>query len=204
LISAALMQLDRKPIARSILVFAGWWGLALPLVWSAMRPVPLGQVLPEMLRISSAMLAIVEGAAGLVAGIVAGLLVWPATPQGRAPRDRQVDAIYELGMIGTFVGWQAVSGIAVVTLALLWANQLLGLRWPPAQRLGWSSWLAAATFVWICFWSTIVRLFPFVGQKADASVLVGAWLVLAIVSPLIWWSTQRRALLTPASAGSPR
>ncbi len=84
LICAAVMQQEGAPISRSLLVFAGWWGLALPLLWSGMRPVPLGHVLPEVLRISSALLAIVEGVAGLVAGMMAGLLVWPATPQGRA------------------------------------------------------------------------------------------------------------------------
>ena len=85
LVCAALMQQGRKPISRSLLVFSGWWGLALPLVWTAIRPVPLGLVLPEMLHISSAMLAVVEGAAGLLVGILVGLLIWPAMPQGRAP-----------------------------------------------------------------------------------------------------------------------
>ena len=46
----ALMQQDRKTVSRPLLVFSGWCGLALPLVWSSIRPVPLGLVLPEMLR----------------------------------------------------------------------------------------------------------------------------------------------------------
>ncbi len=130
---AALMQQGRKPISRSLLVFSGWWGLALPLVWSSIRPVPLGQVLPEMLRVSSAMAAVVEGAGGLAVGVLAGLLIWPAMPEGRAPRDRQVDALYELGMIGTFLGWQAVCGVAIVSLALLWVSQLVALRLAVSQ-----------------------------------------------------------------------
>jgi leader peptidase (prepilin peptidase) / N-methyltransferase len=195
---AAMMQQDGKQISRSLLVFAGWWGLALPLVWGAVRPVPLGHVLPEMLRVSSAMLAIVEGAAGLITGILAGLLVWPATPQGRAPRDRQVDVIYELGMLGTFVGWQAVCGISAVTLVLLWGSRLVGLRWPAAGGLTWTAWLAGVTFVWICFWSTIVRVMPYWGKTADGSVLVAACLVLAVASPLVRLSLQRFSkLLVP-------
>jgi leader peptidase (prepilin peptidase)/N-methyltransferase len=182
---AALMQQDRKPISRSLLVFSGWWGLALPLVWTAIRPVPLGMVLPELLRVSSAMLAVVEGAAGLLVGILVGLLIWPAMPEGRAPRDRQVDAIYELGMIGTFLGWQAVCGIAIVALGLLWASQLLALSWPRANRLTWTTWLAGVTFVWICFWSTVVRTMPCWGKTADGTVLICAGLVLAVASPLI-------------------
>jgi len=182
---AALMQQGRKPISRSLLVFSGWWGLALPLVWTAIRPVPLGHVLPEMLRVSSAMLAVVEGAAGLLVGILVGLLIWPAMPEGRAPRDRQVDAIYELGMIGTFLGWQAVCGIAIVSLALLWVSQLVAISWPRANRLTWTTWLAGVTFVWICFWSTIVRTMPFWGKTADGTVLIAAGLALAAASPLI-------------------
>ena len=79
---AALMQQDRKPISRSLLVFSGWWGLALPLVWTAIRPVPLGLVLPEMLRVSSAMLAVVEGAAGCWWGFSSACSSGRQCPQG--------------------------------------------------------------------------------------------------------------------------
>jgi hypothetical protein len=199
---AALMQQDRKPVSRSLLVFSGWWGLALPLVWTAIRPVPLGLELPEMLRVSSAMLAVVEGAAGLLVGILVGLLIWPAMPQGRAPRDRQVDAIYELGMIGTFLGWQAVCGIAIVALGLLWASQLLALRWPRANLLTWTTWLAGITFVWVCFWSTIVRTMPFWGKAADGTVLIGAGLALAVVSPLVRLLLRKSE--APLAAASPQ
>ena len=185
LVCAAAMQQDRKPVSRALLVFSGWWGLALPLVWSSIRPVPLGTVLPELLQVSSAMVAVVEGVAGLSVGILAGLLIWPAMPEGRAPRDRQVDAIYELGMIGTFLGWQATSGIAIVALGLLWVSQLLALSWPAANRLTWTTWLAGVTFVWVCFWSTIVRLMPYWGKTADGTVLIAAGLVLAVASPLV-------------------
>ncbi|HEX4142495.1 MAG TPA: prepilin peptidase [Pirellulales bacterium] len=199
---AALMQQDRKPVSRSLLVFSGWWGLALPLIWTAIRPVPLGLVLPEMLSVSSAMLAGVEGAAGMVVGILVGLLVWPAMPEGRAPRDRQVDAIYELGMIGTFLGWQAVCGIAIVALALLWISQLLALAWPRATHLTWTTWLAGTTFVWVCFWSTIVRTMPWWGKSADGTVLIGACLVLAAASPLMRLLAQRSE--APLAVPSPQ
>ena len=120
-----------------MLVISGWWGLALPLMWTAVRPVPLGLVLPEMLRVSSAMLAVVEGAAGLAVGVFIGLLIWPAMPEGRAPRDRQVDAIYELGMIGTFLGWQAVCGISPSSRWPCFGRaRLMALRWPACRPPG--------------------------------------------------------------------
>ena len=105
-------------------------------------------------------------------------------PQGRAPRDRQVDAIYELGMIGTFVGWQAVCGIAIVTLGLALGQPTGCAALAAAGRLTWTTWLAGVTFVWICFWSTIVRVMPCWGKAADGTVLIAAWLVLAAASPL--------------------
>ncbi len=108
--------------------------------------------------------------------------------------------IYELGMIGTFLGWQAVCGIAAVTLVLYWASQLLALRLPAAGRWTWTAWLAGVTFVWICFWSTIVRLMPFWGKMADGSVLIAAWLVLAAASPLVRFSVHRSPpTLVPAA-----
>ncbi|HTU24322.1 MAG TPA: prepilin peptidase [Pirellulales bacterium] len=200
LVCAALMTQERKPISRPLLVFSGWWGLAVPLMWAAIRPVPLGKVLPELLSVSSAMLAGVEGAAGLLVGILIGLLIWPAMPEGRAPRDRQVDAIYELGMLGTFLGWQAVCGIAIVSLALMWASQVVALVWPRAMRLTWTSWLAAVTFVWICFWSTIVRTMPFWGETADGTVLVCAGVLLAVACPLSRVVLQRAADAFSATA----
>jgi leader peptidase (prepilin peptidase) / N-methyltransferase len=202
LVCAAVMQQDRKPISRALLVFSGWWGLALPLVWTAIRPVPLGLVLPEILRVSSAMLAVVEGAGGLSVGVLAGLLIWPAVPEGRAPRDRQIDALFELGMIGTFLGWQATCGIAIVTLGLLWISQLLALSWPAAGRLTWTAWLAGTTFVWICFWSTIVRVMPCWGKAADGTVLICAGLVLAVASPVMRL-LMRKSEPALAPVGSP-
>ncbi len=202
LVCAALIEYDRKSIPRSLLIFSGCCGLMVPLIWLAIRPVPLGLALPEMWPGNSVMLAAVEGGAGLATGILAGLLIWPAMYEVPAPRDRQVDAVYQLAMVGSFLGWQAMCGIAVVSFGLHSLSQLLALGWSSGDRLGWSTWLAGVTFVWICFWSTIVRAMPCWGQAADGTALVACGLILAVASPVVRLLSLRKSAM--ALAASPR
>jgi hypothetical protein len=202
LLCAALIEYDRKSIPRSLLIFSGCCGLVVPLVWMAIRPVPLGLALPEMLPGNAVMLAAVEGAAGLAMGILAGLLSWPAMYERQAPRDRQVDAVYQLAIVGSFLGWQAVCGIAIVSFGLHWVSQVLALGWSWGGRLGWSTWLAGVTFFWICFWSAIVRAMPCWGQTADGTVLVATGLSLAIASPVVRLLLLQKS--EPTLAASPR
>ena len=71
-----------------------------------------------------------------------------------------------------------------------------------ASRLTWTTWLAGVTFVWICFWSTIVRTMPFWGKAADGTVLICAGLILAVASPLLRLLLQK--LEAPLPAASPQ
>jgi hypothetical protein len=105
-----------------------------------------------------------EALAGAAAGLLLGALAWPAIAQspGRAWPNLEVG---ELIVIGAFVGWPAVCGIACCAAMIdLAAGALARFFWPSLARIGWATWLAIATTLWLAFWAAIVSRMPILGQ----------------------------------------
>jgi hypothetical protein len=159
-------------------------GLVLPLAWSVLRPVPLAPQLPVSLQVQPALRALLEGLAGAGAGTLLGLLTWPSIAQVRSRRWPSRTAL-SLATIGTLLGWQAVCGIALIASLCDLAAALGALAWTGARRVGWLTWLAAATLLWLFSWSTIVQTIPAFG-RGQLVLLVAAGAAVAIVSIVDW------------------
>ena len=190
LVVAALIDYDRQRIPRRLLVFGLLCGLALPLVWSALRPVPLTLELLAILRNQPPLRALVEGLAGIAAGALLGCLAWPAIAQVSGRRWPSA-VVLELATIGAMLGWQAVCGIAVLAAIGDLLAALVSFAWSGAGRPGWPAWLAIVTAVWLGCWSTFVRMVPALG-RGELQLAVAAGAIVAIAAMIDW--LIRRAL----------
>lgn len=189
LIVAALIEHDRHRIPRRLLAFTLVCGIGLPLAWSALRPVPLALELPAGLYDQPALRGLAEGLAGIGTAALMGCLAWPAIAQVRLRRWAGA-VVLAMATIGAFLGWQAVCGIVVIATACDLLAALAALVLPAVGRVGWSTWLAIATAVWLAGWSTIVRLIPAFGAgQLQLAVVAGAAVALASI---VDWQLRRR------------
>ena len=93
----------------------------------------------------------IEGALGLLAGIVLTGLSWPAWVRDSNRPHVAVGLVHGalLALVGVFLG---VGGVAIVAAASMAGNILSAISrrlWPAAGHFGWAAWLAASTLVWV-------------------------------------------------------
>lgn len=144
LLCTALIEIDGHQPPWRLFVPALVVGLAAPLVWPALRPVPAFVNVPNWLA------GAVDGLAGLAAGAALGGIIWWALRQRK-----HTGLLWGLSGVGLFLGWQAVTALAVTTLAIHLPLQILG-RILPKLRVPPSVWLAGLTLLWILFWARLV------------------------------------------------
>ncbi len=131
-----------------VLVGAAVAGSALPMLY----PVPAWQ------GVAGWYAGMATGAAGLGAGALFGGLLsrWEPVPHRNG---------VWLGFIGigAVLGWQAASGLAILTLFWqLWAT-ILGRRIAAVRRVPTSLALVVLCFAWIATWSLLVEWIPWLG-----------------------------------------
>jgi leader peptidase (prepilin peptidase)/N-methyltransferase len=187
LVCAALMELDGHAIGPRLslpMLFVGW---AAPLFWPELRPVPSGLLSSDRLAEFPWAAGLVDGLAGLVAGILAALATWPARRGGLEHRTRPpVDSPLNVGMAmawtGLFLGWQAVGLISLAMAAAKLVSSLVGRRWRAVARRGWLGCLAPCVLAWIIAWRPIAScLAP--SKAAEMAVFVAA---LAAAAAFSW------------------
>jgi leader peptidase (prepilin peptidase)/N-methyltransferase len=152
LLCAVLIQFDGHRLATSLLMPALVVGVAAPLALPEIRPVPAGIPWDGWVG------AMVDGAAGLAAGLVLALISWPVT----GPKWNSGFAL-ALGAVGLFLGWQAALGLGLAATLIHIPVRILSRLWPSLDRLPPTAWLAAGTVAWILSWRPIVRLCPVLG-----------------------------------------
>lgn len=114
-------------------------GLAAPLVWPLLHPVPAWsgqQGLPA---------GILDSTAGLAAGLLLGCLiggVWKNT-----------GLLLGTACVGLYLGWQAVGVLAPVTIALDLLHAALGRWTAKARHTPATLWLAVVSLAWILAWA---------------------------------------------------
>jgi len=144
LLCTALIEIDGHRPPWRLFVPALVVGLAAPLFWPTLRPVPAFANVPNGLA------GAVDGLAGLAAGAALGSVAWWALRQCT-----HTGLLWGLGCVGLFLGWQAVAMLAVTTMAIHLPIRILG-RILPKLRVSPSVWLAGLTLLWILFWARLV------------------------------------------------
>lgn len=120
---------------------------------------------PHLLPQPAAILAtgptpgIIDCLAGLVMGVLLGLMAWKLLEPSRFP-----DLLSATVLTGTFLGWQPllVVGTAVVVLAFL--SKAIGSSWAAWGRVPPVAWLGLCSLVWIVRWRSLAELLFGVSQ----------------------------------------
>jgi leader peptidase (prepilin peptidase)/N-methyltransferase len=147
LLCGALIEFDRQRPPVRMYLWTIFLGLLFPLQWTMLRPMKAWPTEPAMFAGG------IEGLVGLAVGGMLGYIAF------RIQGSRQPGGLpLGLACVGAFLGWQAVlpAGILAAILSVVAATIL------PQKRQAWliptSAWLWLLTFLWILFWSPLVRL----------------------------------------------
>jgi leader peptidase (prepilin peptidase) / N-methyltransferase len=152
LLAAALIEHDQRRAPWRLAIPALAIGLAAPLAWPQLHPVPalLGQ--------EGWLSGLVDGATGLTLGSLIGLASW------RLIGSREQRCLL-LGPIcaGVFLGWQAVAVLGPLVLLVHLAACGLGARWPLVRRGSPGMVWLAVGLVWLLAWRSLVGQWPVLG-----------------------------------------
>jgi leader peptidase (prepilin peptidase)/N-methyltransferase len=149
MLCAVLIEYDGNRLPVTLLAPALIVGVVAPVVVPELRPVSAGAVTQGWLG------ALVDGAAGLAAGLVFGALMRPALGA-----KWKTGFLLTLATVGLFLGWQACVALGFTAVAVHLLVRAASAIFPWLQRVPPTTWLATATFVWIINWKTIVRAWP--------------------------------------------
>ena len=158
LLAAALIAGDGKRPPRRLFAPLLLVGLLAPLGWPQLHPVPAWLAMADC-RLAG----LIDGAAGLLAGVLLGLL---AARIGCVPRaistapapGPMAGLLPSAVCVGVVLGWQAVCILMVVAVAV---HRLVGIVWrrqPEIGRLPAIAWLGFATLAWILGWAQLAAL----------------------------------------------
>jgi leader peptidase (prepilin peptidase)/N-methyltransferase len=153
LLAAALVEHDRLRPPPSLFAPAALVGLLAPLAWPHLHPVPAWGPGEGWLG------GLIDGGAGLLAGVAAGCLVWAAI----GPRLR-FGVVCAAACVGLFLGWQAAVALGMGTAILCLPGRLARPRL--AQRAVWipaTAWLGVLALGWILTWCWLVHQWPLLG-----------------------------------------
>jgi leader peptidase (prepilin peptidase)/N-methyltransferase len=147
LLCAALIELDDKRLPLGFFAPAAAVGIAAPLFWPGVHPVPAWPGLDGTIG------GLVDSIVGLAAGAMLGFAAWWPWPNRT-----QTGTLLATACVGLFLGWQAVLALALATVAVRLFCVLAGRTVPRLRRFPPSVVLAVLAFGWILFWAPLVRL----------------------------------------------
>jgi leader peptidase (prepilin peptidase)/N-methyltransferase len=148
LLAAALIDWDRKSVPLRIALPALVVGLAAPIFWPYLHPVPASAGLGDSLA------GLIDGLAGMAVGLAWGMIA-EFTLSSR--RDRGAVAAWTC--MGVYLGWQAAAALGFVAFAA--GVVVAGAR---ARRPAWLAGLALATPLWLVLWAHLVAGWPALGR----------------------------------------
>jgi len=152
LLAAALIEYDGNRLPARLFLPAVAGGLAAPLVWPHLHPVPAWPTADGPIA------HLVAGPAGLAAGLLLG---WFAACL--VGRQQRAGILLGSASVGLFLGWQAVALLTPATLAVHLPVAVMAKSLPVAKRIPATAWLAPATLGWILAWSWLVERLPVLG-----------------------------------------
>ena len=144
LLCVALIEIDGQRPPWKLFLPALVVGVAMPLVWPQVHPVPALAAEPAWAS------GTIDGLAGLAVGAALGWLAWWALRE-----KKHVGLMLGMPLVGLFLGWQAILVVAFATMAIHLPLRTLG-RILPKLRIPPSVWLGGLTLAWIIAWATLV------------------------------------------------
>lgn len=177
LVAGALIAHDGQLIPWKLLLITLAFGVTLPMYAAGLHPVP---ALPE--RMSSLLpgtgwLGLSNSLVGMAAGCaLTGLCCLVGQ------RANQRHWLLGYASVGTFLGWQALCGIAAIAGVTHLAALLVQTRNRAVPTVPWLAWLAAATVLWTCTWSTVAARFPISTSHGLSSLVLLAGFAIALLA----------------------
>ena len=119
-----LMAIDGNRIPRKLLAFCFGIGIVAPVVFPNLTliPVLVVQIHTPLLCVGDADKAIFHGAAGYIAGVLAGGTIRMLTTRCRFKTGSRTGIVPSMCLIGATLGWQAAACVAALTLVLSMAR----------------------------------------------------------------------------------
>jgi len=176
LICLVLIEYDQQTIARKLVGFTLLVGLLAPPIWPFLHPAWSTASWLEMS--TSGWAAFASGVTGFAAGTV--LAIFAMALQGM--RGSALTSIVLCsGVVGSFLGWQAVTAIVTTTVAFGSFSNL------NPKKIPWTGPLLVITTIWTLAWKMIIARLPFLEDPSYWQTFVAA-LVLAFLCalPSLW------------------
>jgi leader peptidase (prepilin peptidase)/N-methyltransferase len=149
-------------------------GFVAPVFFPSLRPLPFFAPVESAARL----IALADGLVGLAAGFSLGTLI---RGYARLAVRSSYSDVAVWALAGLFLGWQAITALACIVLAVHFVVVLASRRWQRLSRVPLSLHLAIATALYIVLWRYIVQLAPWLGAQATiATFAIGAVITAAL------------------------
>lgn len=185
LVCLGLIRYDRQPVPRRLLGFGLLIGLALPLLWPCLRPVPWSPLAEGSAR--GALSALADGLAGVAAALAAGGALCLALRDLRSAAGEPRATLGAMALAGAFLGWQAAISVGLLAAIGLLASALLAHAWPALIRVPPSGFVGLATLGQIPAWNALAALSWWPGPQGQALPMAGGLCTTAGLAWLAGW-----------------
>jgi hypothetical protein len=181
LVCLGLIRYDRQPAPNKLLAIGLIAGLAPPLVWPDLRPVPWSLLAEGSWR--GPWSALIDGVAGMAAGVLVGGALGAAL---REPRIRGGEIRATCGadvLVGAYLGWQAAVSMGLLAAALFLVVSIPARCLPALSRTPLCGFVGLATFMQISAWRALASWSWWPGPDGRALPMVSA---VAATAALAW------------------
>ena len=153
LFTFALIKSDKLDIPLSLFLLPVFLGFGLPLIWTEMSLVNWHNGYDAAMADRGTIFAtsLLGGSAGCLIGYLIGLLINQPTENQR----RTLEFAWSLGVIGIFLGWQAVLAVSVIFLIVTVLSFVL--NWSDIPQIKLMSFLSSNEFLLLML-ATIIHL----------------------------------------------
>ena len=176
LICAALIRYDRQTPPLRLFAPAFAVGIAAPMIWPELRPVPFF----APVHLGDRWVAVLDACAGLTVAAALGLFVVYSVGRGR--RNLEVADIPAVVICGLALGWQAVCVIACFAAVAHFATRLLARLQPWFGRVPWTTHLSTGVLVYVACWGVILDRAEWLSSQATIATFALAAIALIAVN----------------------
>jgi leader peptidase (prepilin peptidase)/N-methyltransferase len=173
LICAAFIEYDGHALPARLTVPTLIVGLGAPMIWPYLRPLSAIGGNP-----------VLDGLVGVAAGAALGLATRPVWPHQIGPPQRATfrDPVVILACTGSFLGWQAASGVAAVAAATRLLAARVGRTVGVIGRVGYVGCVFPAALLWIVAWKPVLEPLPWTGADAGLTTCLAAVICVLVLS----------------------